>query len=171
MMSQKNRNTKFYEKEQNIFGKKFFDQKSPKTSDFGHFFRKNGKNKNFWSKKIFWSDSIQNGQKRILNENLDFEKNFSSWLDIAIFRKMVSQVEKMSMTKIVDQKNFLSESIQYGPKRNLKPKSRFRKKFPIMTWNSHFSKNGVAIRKNGKDKNFWPKFFCRNRFRMVQNVI
>ena len=45
------------------------------------------KTKNFWSKFFFWSESIQNGPKRILKRNSRFRKKFPLRLDIAIFSK------------------------------------------------------------------------------------
>ena len=49
-----------------------------KPSILAIFGRKNGKDKNFWSNSFLWSESIQNGPKRILIRNLDFE-NFSHY--------------------------------------------------------------------------------------------
>ena len=38
------------------------------------FWSKNGKDKNFWPKKFFSSESIQNGPKRILKRKSRFPK-------------------------------------------------------------------------------------------------
>ena len=109
MIAQKNRNESSKRVIQKFFWKKiFFRPKIFKKPLFLAIFgRKNGKDKNFWSKKIFWSESIQNGPKRIL-----------------------------------------------------KRKSRFRKIFPIMTWHCHFFKKwGLKSKKMAKTKIFGRKFF------------
>ena len=57
---------------ENIFWPKIF--KTPLISAI--FGRKNGTDKNFWQKKLRWSESIKNRPNYISKWNLDFEKNF-----------------------------------------------------------------------------------------------
>ena len=81
-------------------------------------------------------------------ENLDFEKKFPLWLDIAIFSKngVTSRNNDKNKKFFVEKKIFFwSESIQNGPKRILKRKSRFRKIFPLWL----FSLDLAVFRKVG----------------------
>ena len=77
---------------------------------------------------------------------------------------------KMAKTKIFG-RIFWSESIQNGPKRILKRKSRFRTISHYDLTKPFFRKMGSQVEKMAKTKNFGRNFFFgRNRFRMVRNV-
>ena len=80
--------------------------------------------------------------------------------------------KKWQRQKILAKNIFWSESIQNGPKRISKRKSRFRKFFLIMTWHSQFfEKWGPRSKKLLRTKFFGrKKFFGRNWFRLVQIV-
>ena len=82
-----------------IFEKKI-DHKSSKNLYFWPFFvEKNGKDKNFWSKNSFWSESIQNGPKRILKWKSRFRKKIPLWPDLAIFSKNESHRPKFCLSQ------------------------------------------------------------------------
>ena len=137
---------------------------------------------------FFWSESIQNVSRRILNRKSQnrkfFEKNFLVGIDSewskTYFKTKISISKKISYYDLTyatraawDQFAHLGISQRIGPNRILKRKSRFRKFFPIMTFlwgHSHFfEKGGSQVKK--WQKNFWvDKIFDRNRLRMVQNV-
>ena len=105
MIAQKNRNKKFSKRVQKIFFKKnFFRPKIFKKPLFLAIFgRKNGKDKNFWSKIFFWSESIQNGPKRILKRKSRFRKkhcdfsllSLQKFLTASINRKISKECTKM----------------------------------------------------------------------------
>ena len=61
----------------NIFEKKFFSPKNlKKTCNFGHFWSKKWQRQKFLVENFFWSESIQNGPKRILKRKSRFRKFF-----------------------------------------------------------------------------------------------
>ena len=113
----------------------------------------------FWSKKMaktkflvekfLWSESFQNGLKRILKWKYRFQKKIQLWLlsgNITIFQEMGVISRKKWQTKVFGRNLFWSVSVPNISKRILKSKFRFLKFFPIMTFfwghSRFFLKNG-----------------------------
>ena len=92
-----------------FFRKKYFLTKNlQKTSIFGHFWSKNVKDKNFWSKKFFWSESIKNGPKRILKRKSRFRKFFLIVTCLShFFEKLGHKSKKWLRQKFLVEKIFL----------------------------------------------------------------
>ena len=95
---------------QKFFSKKiFFRPKIFKKPLFLAIFgRKNGKDKNFWSKIFFWSESIQNGPKRILKRKSRFRKFFPIVTCLShFFEKLGHRSKKWQRQKFLVEKFFL----------------------------------------------------------------
>ena len=84
--------------------------------------------KNFWSKKIFWSESIQNGPKRILKRKSQIRK-FLVWSD----QTHELHMQQEDGAPVCSLGNISANVKGTHTKRILKRKSRFLKFFPIMT--------------------------------------
>ena len=100
MRAQKNRNKNFLKRVQKFFWKKyFFDQKNSKNLYFWPFLvEKMAKKKIFGRKFFFWSESIQNGPKRILKRKSRFRKFFSIVNCLSHFSTCDPIFRKMAMS-------------------------------------------------------------------------
>ena len=94
----------------NFFEKMFFDQKPSRNLNFWPFLIEKMADKKIWSKNFFSRNRFRIVQNVFLNKNLDYEKNFPLWLDMAIFSKNGVTCRKMAKTKIFGQENFFGRN-------------------------------------------------------------